>query len=123
QANLAVGTDNETRYLFDYNANNKLTCIIDPAGRRTSYLYPFNAPNTLASYALSGVQDCSDLNSSAMLVSYSYDSAGNLKSVTLPGSDDINITYDSLNRRVRYVDRADNSWAYTYDANGNISQI
>ncbi len=123
QANLAVGTENEVRYLFDYNANNNLSCVIDPAGRRTSYLYPFNAPNTLASYAQSGVQDCSDTNSSAFVIGYSYDSDGNLQSVTLPDSDDINITYDALNRRVRYVDSTDNSWAYTYDNNGNISQI
>ncbi|GAB5491617.1 MAG: hypothetical protein Phog2KO_18320 [Phototrophicaceae bacterium] len=123
QANLAVGTESEARYLFDYNANNDLSCSIDPVGRRNSYLYPFNAPQTLASYAVSGVQDCNDLSADAFIIGYDYDGAGNLQSVTLPGTDNINITYDALNRRVRYVDGTDNSWAYTYDDAGNISQI
>lgn len=123
QANLAVGTDSEARYLFDYNPNNDLSCIIDPVGKRTSYLYPFNSSDRLASYVQSGVQDCNDLSSNLLAISYGYDSAGNLESVTLPGSDDINLTYDSLDRQVRYVDGSDNSWAYTYDAAGNIAQI
>ncbi|MGJ3238100.1 MAG: RHS repeat-associated core domain-containing protein [Anaerolineae bacterium] len=117
RARLAVDSTTPAEYLFDYNAFGRLTFMLEPGGREHTYLYPLNAPNNLATYQRGTEQ-------ADYTTSYQYDAVGNLISVTFPGSqEDINLSYDALDRRVRFVDSTDNSWAYTYDASNNIAQI
>lgn len=105
-------------YTFEYNPSGRIIGITEPGGRVSSYDYPADAPDNLTTYTIRGV-DGTDLRSS-----YVYDNIDNLSEITLPDNDeDINLSYDALNRRVRYVDSEDNSWAYSYDASGNLSQI
>ncbi len=118
QAQLAVGTDQSATYLFAYNAFRRLTRLIDPSGREIEYLYALSAPDDLATQITTG-RDGTRINTS-----YGYDTLGNLTSIAIAGNEeDVNLSYDSLDRRVRYVDSLDNSWAYTYDAADNIAQI
>ncbi|MEO1165585.1 MAG: RHS repeat-associated core domain-containing protein, partial [Chloroflexota bacterium] len=113
---LAAGTDDAQTYTFGYNTSGQLESITYPDGSETVYRYVLgnvtritrNAPETEES----------------LETRYTYDGAGNLDAILLPGADeDINVTYDALDRRVRYVNGADDSWAYTYDAASNLAQI
>lgn len=119
QAYLALNEENIAlaEYEFDYNSSGRLIRVNEPSGRTTIYTYPAVEPDNLATYTIRG-EDGTNLR-----LSYDYDSIGNLEEVRLPDSEDINISYDALNRRVRYVDSEDNSWAYSYDSAGNLSQI
>ncbi|MGB1285193.1 MAG: RHS repeat-associated core domain-containing protein, partial [Aggregatilineales bacterium] len=65
---------------------------------------------------------------------YRYDTVGNLLAITRidnqndddPDNDvslTLSMNYDALNRRVRYLDEANNSWSYSYDNAGNLEQF
>ncbi len=113
----AVGTPDERRHTFQYNALDQLTSYQDPQGRVTRYLYTRGN--------LAQVRRTLDDNPIAEF--YEYDLADNLTAILLPNNGTeplaINLTYDALNRRVRYVDSEANVWAYTYDPVGNTIQI
>jgi RHS repeat-associated protein len=121
QAVLAVGTDVEHIYKFAYNGLGDLTSVEDPLGRITGYFYLLDNPSS--AYLSFEGEDLLDLR-------YDFDGAGNLSNIqlrrTAPNENELlqtNLTYDALNRRVRYVNSEDKSWSYTYDAVGNITQV
>ncbi|MEM9951281.1 MAG: RHS repeat-associated core domain-containing protein [Chloroflexota bacterium] len=119
-ATLAVDSEQSVQYLYRYDNSDKLDRIFTPDGRVFQFGYSLDDPDEIAQFIISDGRD----DNNNLLTRYDYDIAGNLISVTTSGSEeDINLSYDSLDRRVRYVDSADNSWAYTYDATGNITQI
>lgn len=113
-------------YSYEYNAFGRITQIIEPGGRTQEFTYPSSSPLNLQVFKLIGTDTDEDNNPPELAIRYDYDGAENLSSIRLPvvgQREDINITYDALNRRVRYVNGEDNSWAYTYDNSGNIIQI
>ena len=121
QARLAVDTDVESRYVFEYNGVGQLVRTEDPMGHVTRYFYLIDN--------LTRVERELD-DDTTIATGYNYDDAGNLRNIVLPARNTdenalttITLTYDALDRRVRYVNGEDNVWSYTYDAAGNISQI
>lgn len=114
QAFLAVGTDTNIVYEFEYDPLGQLFRVTDPNGNETRYFYLLDNLTRIER----------DLEEDIIAISYNYDDTGNLVAVSLPGGgDNLNLTYDTLNRRVRYVDNENNTWAYTYDLAGNVSQV
>ncbi len=119
QATLAVGTPVESRYTFEYNALGQLIRVQDPLGRDTRTFYSLDSITRIER----------TLGEIVLAMSYFYDDAGNLREITLPESADqeapirINLTYDALDRRVRYVDGENSAWTYSYDPVDNLVQI
>ncbi len=119
QATLAVGTPVESRYTFEYNALGQLIRIEDPLGTDTRTFYSLENISRIER----------TLGEQTLAMSYFYDDAGNLREITLPESADqdapisINLTYDALDRRVRYVDGENSAWTYSYDSVDNLVQI
>ncbi len=125
QAVLAEGTPQESRYIFEYNALGQLIRTEDPNGVSTQYIYLLDelarVERTLTT---------ADGETTTLSMIYNYDDSGNLRNVVFPGRNEatrsaitVNMTYDALDRRVRYVDGEDSVWSYTYNAAGNIAQI
>ena len=120
QATVALDTPLESTYNFTYNGIGQLISTEDPLGTQTEYVYSQDNLRRLER----------ELGEERLATLFEYDDFGNLRGITLPGRDeetnapiDINLTYDALNRRVRYVDGENSVWSYSYDANGNIAQI
>jgi RHS repeat-associated protein len=114
QARLAVGSPNESSYLFEYNSWGQLFYVSDSFDRQTRYWYSLDELIRIER----------DFGEDQIATSYDFDDAGNLRTVTLPERiEDVSLTYDALNRPVRYVNGESNTWSYTYDAAGNIAQI
>jgi|GEM_PF-6070675 len=112
-------------YRYAYNAFGNIVEITEPGGRVLEYTYPVNSPINLEAFTLRGTE-AGETEAQEYSIRYDYDDAGNLSNIlppTVGQREDINITYDALNRQVRYVNGTDNSWAYTYDNAGNIIQI
>lgn len=120
QAILAVGTELESRYVFEYNALGQLIRTVDPLNTETRYFYSLDSLNRVER----------TLGDATIAISYNYDDAGNLRNIVMPGRNEtinapvsISMTYDALNRRVRYVNGTDSVWSYTYNTAGQIAQI
>ena len=114
----AVGTVSARRQVFQYNGLGELVRYEDPLANETVYRY---SRGNLA-------QMRRQLDESTVVATfYEYDLANNLTSIRLPQLGDdpllINLTYDALRHRVRYVNSSDNVWAYNYDLLGNVTQI
>lgn len=120
QAILAVGTEIESIYQFNYNGLGRLVRVEDPLERATQYFYQLDNLNRVLRTL--GEEDLVDIR-------YDFDRANNLSNIELrrgtnsTNAIQISLSYDALNRRVRYVNSEDKSWSYTYDAAGNITQI
>ncbi len=126
---LAVGTEVETAYQFAYNGQGQLLQKDDPNGLRTCYFYILDKLRRVEIRLTPEPTACDQpvAVDEKIEYSYAYDDAGNLISITLPNVADtpavINLAYDALNRRVRYVDPTASVWSYTYDRVGNLRQI
>lgn len=115
---LIAITENGLTTAFEYDGAGNVTRIIEPGERETRYLYDLFG-NLLAIEQI----ESADTGNITLETTYSYDSADNLLSVTSPGSETVNMTYNSTGQRVRYIDAADNSWSYSYDDAGNLEQV
>jgi RHS repeat-associated protein len=120
QAVLAADTELESRYVFEYNALGQLIRTVDPLNMETRYFYSLDNLNRVER----------TLDDQTIAISYNYDDAGNLRNIVMPGRNEIinapvsiSMTYDALNRRVRYVNGADSVWSYTYNTSGEVAQI
>ncbi|MDQ7036077.1 MAG: RHS repeat-associated core domain-containing protein [Anaerolineae bacterium] len=120
QAIIAADTELESRYVFEYNALGQLIRTVDPMGMASRYFYSLDNLNRVER----------TIGEETIALSYNYDDAGNLRNIVMPGRNElinapvsISMTYDALNRRVRYVDGADSVWSYTYNAAGEVAQI
>lgn len=108
-------------YLYEYDEQDNLTRMVDPEGHTTRYIYDlFGNLNRL---------ERSLGEDHVIAYRYQYDALNNLSSIQFPPLADgqpghsINMTYNALNQRVRYVDAAARSWAYSYDSMGNLIQL
>jgi YD repeat-containing protein len=124
----------DVKTLYDYDDHDNLTQVTDAKGHRTIFTF-----NDLGDRM---AQDSPDSG----LTSYTYDKAGNLTSKTNANEITVTYAYDDLNRlvQINYPDAADNvtfgydeqdngkgrltsmsdpsgDYAYTYDADGNLS--
>ena len=105
---------------YEYDIGGNVVKLIDADGIETRYFYDRSR--------LSRVEiTAEEINQEYR---YSYDDAGNLLSITrdiingeTTSSQSINMTYDPLNRRVRYIDENGSAWSYSYDNAGNLRQF
>lgn len=129
QAALAAGTEVEAVYRFTYNGQGQLIQSDDPNNLRTCYFYRLDKLRRVEIRLTAEPTACDRAvsNEEKIQYSYEYDDADNLIRVTLPEVQGeaavINLAYDALNRRVRYVDPTASVWSYTYDRIGNLRQI
>lgn len=127
-----VGTGAERQTLYEYNELGRLISVQDPQGRVTEYAYNEFGSLTSITRTLEGPSG----ERTAVITRYLYDKAGNLVGLVLPEGaagfeaqtppeDDyrINMTYNALDLRVRYIDAEDKVWTYTYDLDGHLVQV
>ncbi len=122
-------------YRYTYNRLGYLTGVLTPDERRTEYQYDVFG-NLLG--VVRFLPDDESGTELPILDRFTYDFVGNLEALVLPegfdGTDSeergdvgedfrVNLTYNALDHRVRYVDAEDNVWAYTYDRLGNVLEI
>jgi RHS repeat-associated protein len=106
---------------FSYDELGNLVLWADTAGNTTSYRYDSSGRVRLIERGRG--EDVLPLQ-----YRYTYDPVGNLTQILLPNNTnsdnpDISLTYDNLNRRIRYVDPLANVWSYSYDAESNLIQF
>jgi YD repeat-containing protein len=65
----------------------------------------------------------SETNGGNRKVSYGYDAASNLVSLTYPGTNTVTRGFDALNRLVSVKDWLNNTTSFGYDANGNLHSV
>lgn len=112
--------------LYEYDALGFLTSVIDPTGLQTEYRY--DVFGRLQSMTQTLQPDEEDGEPVDIRYRFEYDEASNLTSIALPQETEdeeqnVNMTYNALDRRVRFVDNEDLVWSYTYDVLGNLTQI
>nr|NJM04297.1 choice-of-anchor D domain-containing protein [Desulfobacula sp.] len=88
-----------------YDGRDNLTRVQDGSGTAT---YTYDALNRLTS----------STDANGFTVSYAYDEAGNLKTLTYPGNKTVTYTHDALNRLATVTDWQGRIAAYTYDDAG-----
>ncbi|HKW36901.1 MAG TPA: hypothetical protein VJO54_03745 [Burkholderiales bacterium] len=108
RGNVATITNalEHTTQILSYNAHGQPLTISDPNGLTTNLTY--DARQRLRSKNVGGE-----------LTVYDYDSAGQLKRVTLPDGSFLTYSYDPAHRLKGISDSASNSIAYTLDPMGN----
>lgn len=89
-----------------YNAHGQAEEIIDPNGLVTTLTYDLR-------------QRLTSRDTGGETTAYTYDPAGNLIRVTLPGGAHLDYTYDAAHRLTGIEDQTGNRIAYTLDAAGN----
>lgn len=120
-ATLAAGTADAITLTYVFDRLGQLETITYPDGSQVSYDY--NSGN-ITDVRFSTIADDQTGESLIQNTEFEYDGVGNLNAIMLPGlSDDINISYDALDRPVRFINTGDESWAYTYDIAGNLAEI
>lgn len=109
----AVYADDHTTVLvsstMSYDAAGRLHQIKEN-GKTTTRTY--DALGRLASYS----------DGEGNLISYGYDEANNLTTLTYPGSKTVTYTYDANNRLETVKDWNDRTTTYTYDAAGRLKE-
>lgn len=108
QGNLASVTNalNQTTILGIYDANGRPGTLTDPNGLVTALAY--DARGRLTSRSAGGESTL-----------YTYDGAGQLTHVTLPGGAAYTYTYDAAHRLIQIADAQNNRLVYTLDNAGN----
>ncbi|WP_170305732.1 RHS repeat protein [Pseudoduganella ginsengisoli] len=92
--------------LSNYDAHGRVGRVTDPNGLVTDF-----------SYTLRGW--LSSTTTGNATTSYTYDNAGQLTGVTMPGGVNLNYTYDPAHRLTAITDSSGNSVQYTLDNMGN----
>jgi RHS repeat-associated protein len=99
------GTPNVT---YTYDADGRRTSMTDGTGTTT---YSYDADSRLTS-----VQD-----GAGSTVSYGYDAAGDVTSVTYPGGNVVTRTFDGAGELASVTDWLGNTTTFGYDNNGNLT--
>lgn len=99
------GLDQVTQ-ITSYDANGKPTTIVDSNGVITTLGYD-------------GLERLTSRTVDGATTTYSYDSAGELKEVTLPGGSSLSYDYDSAHRLIDVYDNFNDKIVYTLDNMGN----
>lgn len=121
--------DEEIIYRYRYSEQRPQIIVTDPYQQTQDYHFDEMGNLIQVIYHIRSSDE--EDKSRDIKYEYTYDRASNLTSIVFPnvqleGSDiapTVNMTYNALNQRVRYVDASANSWAYSYDMLGNLSQI
>jgi len=132
-SNITKVTDplgNTTTYKYDIA--NQLTQVTDPMGNKTTITYTAlgkahqitNAAGTTTySYYPGGLLKSVSLPGTGEVETYQYDPCGNIIAVTDALGNTTTMTYDSLNRITKTTNALNNSKHYAYDVRGNITAI
>lgn len=105
------GTAEAATTTYNYDANDNVKVIMDPAGHTTSFNYDFR--NRVIN-AYDGLNRRTD---------YTYDGPGNVLSKKVPGTTAMAFTYDSMDRRLTSVDQNLKTTSFQYDAEGNLAVL
>ncbi len=116
---VGANSDDARTTRYTYNAAGDLTSVIDYADHETRYVS--DSLGRLLQIERQLTPD--EGETQAIRHVYEYDDAGNLTRIRFPDGTDVNMTYNALNDRVRYVDATSSVWAYSYDAVGNMQQV
>jgi RHS repeat-associated protein len=108
-----------------YDSYNRLTTVVHPSGKAINYEYNGNevtendAGKTITkTYNANG--DLLKVTDDAGTISYSYQSDGQVKTITTPNNAQVVITYDSYGRRTSLKDPSAGTVSYQYDNVGNL---
>lgn len=134
-AKLSGGANNELAWKFKYDGNDRITKVIDPAGRATRMQYSFDKDDRLRSLARTTADGSrviqrfdeqgrrSSMQDKAGTVSYGYDDLGRLNRVKRKGSPAVTYTYDTLDR-IKTLQVGDfYRIEYTYDFLGRLESM
>ncbi len=127
--NLTSITDtNNKTTTSSYDANNNLTSATDTLNHITSYSYDING--LLVSETLPRLGQTTYTYENGMLktitdpvgvtLSYGYDSAGRVASITNANNKTSTISYDIRDNIIQTRDPLNNTANFTYDSNGNL---
>jgi YD repeat-containing protein len=138
-AAVADGNGNNTTY--EYDADGLVTRWTDALGGKWSYEYDgaarvssrtepngttlqvsWDAGNRLAAVS-SGGSNLKFDRSSGIPVAYSYDAAGRVSGLTLPGGNTISYQYDRAGRLAKVADWLGDFALYKYDATGAVASV
>ncbi len=108
---IANGESHSTRY--EYDAQGRITRVTNPQQHATEIRYDIG--NILLTRYLD--------DDTALEHRYFFDEVNNLTRIVLPGEQTINMTYNLLGQRVRYIDAESNGWSYAYDSAGRLAQV
>ncbi len=127
-----TATDSFGTTTFQFDDNQQLVRLMDPAGGVTTMSYdasgrlistrnPAGEITRFQRDTLDQLVRVTAANDSAYALS--YDALGRLASVTDTAGRTSRYEYDAANRLVRFVDRVDRSRTYDYDADGNMGTV
>lgn len=132
---------------FSYDANGNLTTRLDPNGntitysyddlnRLTTIQYPDGSQVAFAYDAIGRLTQMTDDSGTSAYtyddlgrltayngVMYTYDAAGNLRTLTYPGGKTVTYTYDDQNRLVQMTDWVGRQTVYSYNLAGLVTNI
>jgi RHS repeat-associated protein len=94
---------------YTYNADGERTQMTDGTGT-TTYTYDADGRTT------------SETDGAGATVSYGYDGAGDVTSITYPNGESVTRTYDGARRLGSVTDWNGNTTTFSYDADGNLVQ-
>jgi RHS repeat-associated protein len=141
------------REVFEFDALDRLTRVIDPLGQATASVFDANGNQTQVKDAKGNVHrfdfdgrdavisDTNPLNLSeaylydakhnlvqktdrkGQVTRYTYDALNRLTTITYADSSTIDVTYDSANRPTTYVDSMNGTIELTYDNRDRVTQV
>ncbi len=116
---FAMGTPNQTKRSFEYDAVGNVTVIIDENNHRTEFQY-----DTLSRLLKQIDPDPDGAGPLASPVSlWTYDAVGNLLTSTDAMGHDSKRTYDEMERLITESDPGNNVSRYAYDRTGNLVSV
>jgi RHS repeat-associated protein len=113
----AAKPDEDLSTVYTYDAAGNRTQMRDPKGIVTKYEY--DLLNRLTAVVENYISGGSTNNETNVRTEYTYDAAGNRKTIKDGRNKTTAFTFDLLNRQLTMTDPLSNTWAYAYDAAGN----
>ena len=112
---------------YSYNKNGQVATIKDDAGTIT-YTYDANGnPTTISENGITIKMAYDEMNrlisyddGRGNKLTYSYDSVGNLKSITYPDGKTVTYDYNKANQLIKVTDWNNRTTTYSYDALGRL---
>ncbi len=120
---------------FAHNSKLDGTSVAAPTGATTTMTYDSNgnlltatAPASLGSIQKTFTYDAQNnvktvTDGRGKVTSYSYDTAGNLTSVTLDGAQISSFTFNANGQKLTATDGNSKTTTYTYDTSGNVASV